>query len=147
MSGPVQRLCIPAGALALVMAWLVTGCAEAPSAELVIDEPATVTPVEGSDLARITLTDAAVARLDLRTEAVEEQGARTVVPSGALMVDPQGGFWVYTSPEPHLFMREQVRVEREEADLAYLSDGPAAGTEVVTVGAAQLYGVETGIGH
>jgi hypothetical protein len=28
-----------------------------------------------------------------------------------------------------------------------LSNGPATGTAVVTVGAAELYGTETGVGH
>ena len=33
-----------------------------------------------------------------------------------------------------------------EGDLAVLSDGPASGTAIVVVGAAELFGAETGIG-
>ena len=33
------------------------------------------------------------------------------------------------------------------SDLAVLTGGPAAGTAVVSVGAAELYGTEFGVGH
>jgi hypothetical protein len=31
-------------------------------------------------------------------------------------------------------------------DRAYLTTGPSVGTEVVTIGVAELYGTETGVG-
>jgi hypothetical protein len=58
-----------------------------------------------------------------------------------------GETWTYTSPEPLTFVRAPITVEAIDADLAYLSAGPAPGTEVVTVGAAELFGVESGVGH
>ena len=39
----------------------------------------------------------------------------------------------------------EITVDRVEGDQAFLSSGPAAGTEIVTQGAAELYGAETGI--
>jgi membrane fusion protein, heavy metal efflux system len=44
-------------------------------------------------------------------------------------------------------MRERVTVEFIEGDQAVLSKGPAEGSAVVTVGAAELYGTEFGVGH
>jgi hypothetical protein len=74
-------------------------------------------------------------------------GERIVVPSSALLVDPSGVFWVYTSPSPRVFVRHRVEVDREDEGRAFLRAGPALGTQVVTVGVAELYGAEFEIGH
>jgi hypothetical protein len=55
-------------------------------------------------------------------------------------------WWVYTSPDPLVFVRHPIVIDREHGGRAYLSDGPAVGTNVVTLGAAELLGAETGIG-
>jgi hypothetical protein len=39
-------------------------------------------------------------------------------------------------------VRERVRVGRVDGDRVLLSRGPAAGTRVVTVGTAEVYGTE-----
>jgi hypothetical protein len=44
-----------------------------------------------------------------------------------------------------VFVRTPVTVDFIENDLVYLTEGPAAGTEVVTVGGSLLYGTETGV--
>jgi hypothetical protein len=72
---------------------------------------------------------------------------RTVIPYGALIYDLNGDTWVYTSPEPRTYIRETITVDYIDGDLAVLVEGPAAGTEVVTAGAAELYGEEFGVGH
>jgi len=38
-------------------------------------------------------------------------------------------------------------VSRVDRETARLEDGPPPGTRVVTVGVAQLYGAERGVGH
>jgi hypothetical protein len=53
---------------------------------------------------------------------------------------------VYTSTDDLSFVREHIEVEGIEGNRAVLSEGPAAGTEVVTVGVAELFGAEHGIG-
>jgi hypothetical protein len=58
-----------------------------------------------------------------------------------------GESWVYTSPEALTFVRHPVTVDYVEGDTAYLSDGPAGGTEVATVGVPELYGAEFEVGH
>ena len=40
-----------------------------------------------------------------------------------------------------------VTVEDVNGDIAHLSSGPATGTPVVTVGVAELFGTENGIGQ
>ncbi len=83
------------------------------------------------------------------TPAPGDLGGATqkVIPYSALLYDIHGKTWIYKSPEPLTFIRHQVEVERIEGDEAVLSDGPPAGTGVVTVGVAELYGTEFKVGH
>ena len=78
-----------------------------------------------------------------------EPGSNTpkqVVPYSAILYDLAGDTWVYTNPEPSVFVREQVDIERIDKDLAVLNSGPAAGIQVVTIGAVELYGAESRAG-
>jgi hypothetical protein len=141
-------LCIAALLLLAVLALAACGGEEEAAAA---DEPAKVEPVEGSnDLFQVTLTAEAAKRIDLQTAVVQTEGEgadeRTIVPYSAIVYETNGETWVYTSPEDLSFVREQIVVEEIEGDRAVLSEGPAAGTEVVTVGVAELFGAEHGIG-
>jgi hypothetical protein len=115
------------------------------------DHPATVEKIEGSELSRVTLTEKAAERIDAKTTAVVEQDAggvlRKVVPYSSIIYDAKGRTWVYTSPQPRTFVRQQVEVDRIEGESVFLVDGPAAGTEVASMGVAEIYGSETGVGH
>jgi hypothetical protein len=114
-------------------------------------EPATVEHVAGSDVSRLTLTARAVERLGIKTAPVRratvEGQARTVVPYGAVLYDATGTTWVYVTREPRSYLREQIVVDDIEDGQAVLTDGPPVGTAVVSVGAAELYGTEFGVGH
>jgi hypothetical protein len=70
---------------------------------------------------------------------------RKVVPQAAVLYGVHGETWVYTNPEPLVFVRQPIVIDYIEENLAFLSEGPEAGTEVVTVGAAELFGAETGV--
>lgn len=109
--------------------------------------PAVVEHVEGDDLSRIVLTSHAAERLGLETTPVRATPRGLVIPYSALIYTPQGETWAYTSPARLVFLRAPIEVERIEGDLAYLSDGPPAGTKVVAVGGAELYGTEFELGH
>jgi hypothetical protein len=101
----------------------------------------------GSDLSKITLTDKAVERLGLTTEKVTK-GSALEIPYAALMYDGAGKTWVYTSPEPRTYIRAAVTVDKITCDKVQLRSGPPAGTDVVTIGAAELFGTEFGTkGH
>ena len=134
-------------ALVPLAALLLAACGEAPSDEHVIDEPATVQEVEDGEVARVTITQKAAERLDIQTALVETAGERTVVPSAAVIVDPAGDFWVFTNPEPLVFVRHKISIDYEDGNQAFLTDGPPAGSKIVTVGVAELYGTEYGVGH
>jgi len=71
---------------------------------------------------------------------------RKVVPYSTVLYDVHGNTWVYTNPEPLVFVRHKVDVDYIEGDVAVLEDGPPSGTKVVTVGAALLLGTELGFG-
>jgi hypothetical protein len=75
-----------------------------------------------------------------------EPGVVKVVPYAAVLYDARGNTWAYTNPKPLTFVRHAIHIDYIEGDLAVLSDGPPSGTEVVIVGAAELFGAETGIG-
>ncbi len=106
---------------------------------------AQVTPIPGTDRKAILLTERAVQRLDITTVPVTS-GHSLVVPYAAVMYDTDGSTWVYTNPEPLRYVRHHIEVDRIEGDQAILSDGPPIGTAVVTRGAAELFGVEFGVG-
>jgi hypothetical protein len=115
-------------------------------------EPAKVEHVEGSsDVSRLTLTAKAAERLGIETAQVREQKVagkqRKVIPYGALLYDSKGDTYVYVTSQPLTYVREPVTVDYIGAGSVVLTEGPAAGTVVVSVGAAELYGTETGVGH
>jgi hypothetical protein len=69
-----------------------------------------------------------------------------VVPYEAVLYDEKGATWVYTNPSPLTFVRQAIQIDYIQGGLAVLSDGPPLGTALVIVGAAELFGAETGIG-
>jgi hypothetical protein len=79
-------------------------------------------------------------RVELQLSGSNEK--KKVVPYSAVYYDAKGDVWVYVNTKPLVFERRRVGVERVVGDLAVLSDGPPVGTQVVTVGAALLYGTE-----
>ncbi len=148
--------------LSVVAVFAYMACEEGSAGHQMV-KPAVVEHIEGSDLSHITLTEKAMQRLDVQTSAVMEmsgakmasknmnaarlRGRHKVVPYSAVIYDPKGGTWVYVSPEPRLFVRERVEIDFIEGQNACLKKGPELGVEVVSVGAAELYGAEFEVGH
>jgi hypothetical protein len=90
----------------------------------------------------------AMERTDVRTEKVRrDSSGRLVVPYSSIIYDPHGGVWVYTSPEERTFLRHKVVVADIQGDDVYLTEGPAVGTAVASMGAAEIYGAEFEMGH
>jgi hypothetical protein len=75
------------------------------------------------------------------------RGSRTIVPYAAVLYDSNGDAWVYTNPQPLVFVRHRIKIDYIEGDRAVVSEGPAVGTAVVTLGAAELFGTEFEVGH
>jgi hypothetical protein len=138
-----------AAGLVLVVAGLpLAGCKEVEEESAAGYEPAKLEPVKGAkedDLQRVTFTKEGAARVDLKTDEVRRAGEQTVIPYAALIYNDEAKTFVYTSPKPRSYLRAPVTVDRIEGDRVLLSEGPVAGTKVVTVGATEVYGTEIGM--
>jgi hypothetical protein len=110
------------------------------------EKPSTLVPIKGTNRSQIELSAKAAKRLGIRTGSIRLErigGAeRKVLPYAAVLYDEKGNAYAYTSPEPLVFVRERVKVDRIAEGEAILSGGPPSGTAVVTVGAPELHGVE-----
>jgi hypothetical protein len=119
------------------------------SAAAEVPAPAVVDHPNGSELARIRVSQSGIKRLDLRTAQVRSERidgkARMVVPYSSVIYDSEGETWVYVSSKPRSFMRQQITVDEIVGARVILSAGPKAGTTIATVGAQELWGAELGI--
>jgi hypothetical protein len=79
-------------------------------------------------------------RVELQVAGSDEK--QKVVPYGSVYYDAKGTPWVYVNGTPLTYQRQRIGVERIVGDVAVLSEGPAVGTPIVTVGAPMLYGAE-----
>ena len=127
---------------------LVGGCAAAPAVAKK-EAPATVEKL-ADGLNKLSVTQKATERLGMELSAVQATTVngqrRLTVPYGAVIYDKDGGIWAYTVQEPRVFVRQKLTIEAIEGPTVILSAGPPAGTQVVSVGAAELFGLEFGIG-
>jgi hypothetical protein len=140
---PFLRLAV-ISVFALVASSALAGCSsDAAPAE---EAPVVLEPIGDTDIQRLTLTESAAERLNIQTATVEVAGESRVVPSAAVIIDTTGTYWVYTNPEPLVFVRTEIRPVHEEGLQAFFENGPESGTPVVTIGVPELYGAEFGIG-
>jgi hypothetical protein len=134
--------------LVIITALQISACTQQHvSAEKIM--PVQLATIEGIDLKRLVLTEKAAERIDLQTAPVREEiingTNHIVVPYAAIIYDLHGETWLYTNPEPLTFVREEIIIDSIDGDKAILVKGPSQGTEVVTVGVAELFGAETGV--
>jgi hypothetical protein len=125
----------------LILASLLTACAPKSTTTEKI-EPFKLEPIEGSDFQRVILTEKAAKRLDIQTAPIR---AGNVIPYAAVLYGLEGETWAYTNPEPLVFVREPIVIDQINGDSVTLSEGPEAGTAVVIIGVAELYGAEVGV--
>ena len=116
------------------------------SSETAGHEPAVVEEVAGTDVSRVTLTPEAARRLDIKTADIEKRAGSTIIPYSAIFYSPTGDAWTYTNPEGLTFVRQRILVDSIDGARVRLTKGPAPGTKVATVGVAELYGAESGVG-
>jgi len=138
-------------ALLMVAAALpLSACGESSSSAADESEPAKVEQVNGTELVRMTLTDQAAKRIGVKTAPVRVEGGRKVIPYSAVLYGTHGETFAYSNPEGLTFVRADIKVDHITGSKAVLAKGPATGTEVATVGGAELLGTETedgGSGH
>jgi hypothetical protein len=138
------------GLLVVAVAVAVLGlaaCADEKASEATKEEPATLVEIKGSDVKQVVLTKRAAERIGLEMAPVGGTAGAATIPYSAVVYDPEGKTWAFTSPKPLTFMRSPITVASIAGEQAVLSAGPAPGTPVVTLGTALLYGTENEIGH
>jgi hypothetical protein len=158
-----RRQPLQAGCLVLAGV-LLAGCSPSAGAAQsepdVQAQPARVVHMPGTGRSQVVLTADAAKRVGLRTESTAATAAArsagrsgksaipaasTVIPLAAVLYDKDGKSWVYTVARPLTFVPVQVVITHVDGESATISSGPAAGTQVVTVGGAELLGAEYGV--
>ena len=135
-----------------VLGWVVAvvvgmsaGCAEIESVTAEPYEPAALESTGPDKPARVILTEEAVDRVALQTTEVKASGKDLTVDHAALVFDKAGKPWVFSVVGPRTYVRATVTIKEVQDNVVTLSAGPPAGTQVVTVGAIELWGAELGI--
>lgn len=136
------------GIAALLVAGGLTVAGCGPSAQGADTPPPQVaslqTPPDGGP-GIITLSQAAHDRLAVETAAVATGRGGLGIPYSAVVYEPDGSAWVYAETEPLTYQRAPITITSITGDQVSLAAGPPPGTMVVSQGAAELVGVETGI--
>lgn len=136
-----------------LLAALLSACSQAGGVEPTAQPALVVEEIPGSDLARLSLSARAAERLGIATSPVTTRtdgvDTRRVIPFSAVLYDADGGTWAYANPELLTYERVTIDVLFVDGEEAILAVGPPPGTMVVTTGAAELWGAESGIsgGH
>lgn len=128
---------------------LLAACAPSSSTPAAKDPAVVVEKNAETGLSKLTLSAKAAERLGIATTAVvdpQDGPGKTAVPYAAVIYDASGKTWAYTNSGGLVFVRHAITVDRIQADRAVLTAGPPIGTLVVTVGVAELWGIETGVG-
>ncbi|HEY0508306.1 MAG TPA: efflux RND transporter permease subunit [Blastococcus sp.] len=138
------------GALLVAAGLALTGCQTAAHGTDVgaVEQAAVLVVDEGGGPGRITLSAEAGKRLGIVMTAVgpaRSDGQSGVIPYGGVVYDNNGAAWAFVRIDERTYQRAPITVADIVGDEALLSSGPPEGAEVVTVGAAELVGVEAGI--
>jgi hypothetical protein len=104
-------------------------------------------PIKGTDVQRVIFDAEGAERVGLKTAPIRQNGQGTVIPYDAVIYDADGKTYAYTAPKPLTYVRQEIAIDHVAGDSVMLSDGPPAGTKVVTVGAAEVYGTEFEVAH
>ena len=97
-------------------------------------------------ISRITLSSEAVKRLRLEFVTPTKKGEQMTLPYKSLLYDPNGKEWAYVSESDTTFKRMALKVSTIDGDTVIYTEGPQPSQQVVTWGAAELFGIEFGIG-
>jgi hypothetical protein len=140
-----HRAFLPAAALLATVA--VAGCGSQSSTQ----QPPTsrLLAVRGSSVGKIVLTPLGAHRLDLQTARVRAAAfpasSLVTVPTSAIVYDSTGKTLVFTRHGHLTFVEATVDVDHINGNVAYLRRGPRGGTDVVSLGAEELFGIESGV--
>jgi multidrug efflux pump subunit AcrA (membrane-fusion protein) len=137
-----------AGLVLIVGSVSLFACAEVPEEETEhLYEPGKLEPIPETDVQRVKFTPLGAKQVGVETAEIGRDGQEKVIPYAAVIYDSSGKTFTYTSPERLTYVRQEIEIDHIDGDRVVLSDGPPAGTEVVTVGAAEVYGTEFEVAH
>jgi hypothetical protein len=137
-----------------IAAVVLAGCA-ATSTSTSVAKPGQVVQIDGTNRERVLLTEAASERLGIKLTPVRDMAttaggvtgtSRRVIPQSAVFYDEKGATWTFVSKGNLAYEREPVTIASIDGDFIVLQSGPDTGTEVVSVGADELRGIEDGVG-
>jgi hypothetical protein len=128
--------------LAVVASGLVLAACSEVESNLRENQPYEVIGPEDAKIKRVKMEDATAALVPVETTSVRREGGRKVVPHNAVIYNPDGDVFVYTKPKAETYVRAPIKVVRVTGNKAVLSDGPPAGTTIVTTGSAELLATE-----
>jgi hypothetical protein len=94
---------------------------------------------------QVVLTGPAARRVGVQTGAITRLAGRLAIPYAAVLYDPEGHAFTFTSPTRLTFVQRRIKVDYVKGRWAFLRSGPPPGTRVVTVGSAELLGTAHGV--
>jgi len=94
----------------------------------------------------VQFTKLGASRVGVATSPVKGTAAERVAPYAALLYNPDGSTFVYTSPKALTYRYTPITVTRIEGDSVYFTGGPLPGSRVVTGGLPQVYGADIQLG-
>jgi hypothetical protein len=123
------------------------GCSSAGASQADVPQEvsARVEQTDGSQPAKIMISERARDRLGIRTTPVRSVRGSLIIPYSAVVYDAEGKAWAFSEPEARTFIRVPIKISSIKDDTVMLSKGPPPGTQVVIVGAPELVGAEAGI--
>jgi multidrug efflux pump subunit AcrA (membrane-fusion protein) len=131
-------------AFLVTVAFALAACGGTPAQPPAAPEEAGVV---GTNPLEVTVSSEAAQRLGIETAAIAADPAgHLAIPYSAILYDTEGKTWVYEQTKELVYVRTPVDVDAIEGDSVRLKGGLVAGATVVTVGLAELYGAETGVG-
>jgi hypothetical protein len=158
-----NRTRLIAGLGALVVALAVGACGSSHTAR--VTPAARLISTPGNSAGKIVLSSVGAQRIGLTTSTARRvpqvkvhrgahksgsashvaSGSTVIIPSSAVIYDPSGKTYAFISVGHLTFTEVPVAVNYMSGNLAYLRNGPHAGSKVVSTGAEELYGVQTGV--
>jgi len=143
---------LPLTTIAVSLGVAVAGCGGSSGPSVPVS--AKLQSVPGSKTGQIVLSQVGAQRIGIQTGSAvglsiprhpAARHATVVIPYSAVVYDPTGATFAFTRVAPLRYQEVPITIDRIVGNSAYLVRGPKAGSAVVSVGAEELYGVQTGV--
>jgi hypothetical protein len=134
-----------AAALLLACAPVLCACASSHPAR---SRPAArLEQVPGHAAGKIVLSAVGARRIGLQTQSVRDARASktVVIPFSAVVYAPSGQAYAFVAVGRLAYTEVPITIDHVTGNSAYLRKGPRPGSAVVSTGAEELYGVQTGV--